>query len=286
MPPESILYGKFTTESDVWSFGVVLWEIYSYGLQPYYGYSNQEVIEMIRSRQLLPCPDLCPPRMYALMVECWAEVPHRRPSFEELHSRLKQWILPLLGPNSHFSQHLNYPGAVMMMAPPGSLSCASNNSMSSHQSSNTGPTSNNTNSTNISNAWQQHQQQYPRTPQNHPQQQQSPSHCVAYQSTPIVHCPVNCGTPAGPGLVNGGRFSPQQTLHSFQQPQQNGNGMLGTPNMAHAHAHFHGNTGRVVHAAHGPHAHHGYPQSIGGSSNSAHSHSPYRVLMESKATNI
>ena len=48
MPPESILYGKFTTESDVWAFGVVLWEIYSFGLQPYYGYSNSEVIEMIR----------------------------------------------------------------------------------------------------------------------------------------------------------------------------------------------------------------------------------------------
>ena len=40
---ESILYGKFTTESDVWAFGVVLWEIYSFGLQPYYGYSNSEV---------------------------------------------------------------------------------------------------------------------------------------------------------------------------------------------------------------------------------------------------
>ncbi|XP_013793832.2 tyrosine-protein kinase transmembrane receptor Ror-like, partial [Limulus polyphemus] len=52
MPPESVLYGKFTTESDVWSFGVVLWETFSYGLQPYYGYNNQEVIDMIRSRQL------------------------------------------------------------------------------------------------------------------------------------------------------------------------------------------------------------------------------------------
>jgi len=91
MPPESILYGKFSTESDVWSFGVVLWEIYSYGLQPYYGYSNQEVIEMIRSRQLLPCPEDCPSRMYAFMVECWHEVPTRRPPFCEIHSRLRHW---------------------------------------------------------------------------------------------------------------------------------------------------------------------------------------------------
>jgi receptor tyrosine kinase-like orphan receptor 1 len=81
MPPESILYGKFTTESDVWSFGVLLWEIYSFGLQPYYGYSNTEVIEMIRSRQLLPCPEDCPSRTYAFMVECWHEVPNRFETF-------------------------------------------------------------------------------------------------------------------------------------------------------------------------------------------------------------
>ncbi|XP_024080556.1 tyrosine-protein kinase transmembrane receptor Ror-like isoform X2 [Cimex lectularius] len=91
MPPESILYGKFTTESDVWSYGVVLWEIYSFGLQPYYGYSNQEVIEMIRSRQLLPCPEDCPSRMYSVMMECWHEVAVRRPHFPEICARLRSF---------------------------------------------------------------------------------------------------------------------------------------------------------------------------------------------------
>ncbi|XP_076354950.1 inactive tyrosine-protein kinase transmembrane receptor ROR1-like isoform X2 [Tachypleus tridentatus] len=91
MPPESILYGKFSTESDVWSFGVVMWEVFSFGLQPYYGYNNQEVIDMIRSRHLLPCPEMCPPHMYAMMVECWHEIPSRRPTFRELHARLCSW---------------------------------------------------------------------------------------------------------------------------------------------------------------------------------------------------
>ena len=91
MPSESILYGKFTTESDVWSFGVVLWEIYSYGLQPYYGYSNQEVINMVRARQLLPCPEACPSNVYALMIECWHEQAVRRPTFPEIGHRLKVW---------------------------------------------------------------------------------------------------------------------------------------------------------------------------------------------------
>ena len=146
MPPESILYGKFTTESDVWSFGVVLWEIYSYGLQPYYGYSNQEVIEMIRSRQLLPCPEDCPSRMYAFMVECWHEVPTRRPSFAEIHNRLRHW--------EGFGSGAAYPPSTTSH----SVCNASQHSGSHHSS--TGP-SNNTGSTNLSNA-QMMQQAYAR----------------------------------------------------------------------------------------------------------------------------
>lgn len=68
MSPEAIAYGKFTTDSDIWSYGVVLWEIFSYGLQPYYGFSNQEVMEMVRKRQLLPCPEDCPPRCVCVDV--------------------------------------------------------------------------------------------------------------------------------------------------------------------------------------------------------------------------
>jgi hypothetical protein len=109
------MYGKFTTESDIWSFGVVLWEIWSYGLQPYYGYSNQEVIELVRSRQLLSCPDGCPQWVYSLMVDCWHEMPARRPNFTDLHKTLKaayqqhiQQQQALLLANQQQMQYNNY----------------------------------------------------------------------------------------------------------------------------------------------------------------------------------
>ncbi|XP_010136582.1 PREDICTED: high affinity nerve growth factor receptor-like, partial [Buceros rhinoceros silvestris] len=60
MPPESILYHKFTTESDIWSFGVVLWEIFTYGKQPWYQLSNTEAIECITQGRELERPRTCP----------------------------------------------------------------------------------------------------------------------------------------------------------------------------------------------------------------------------------
>ncbi|KAM4527516.1 tyrosine-protein kinase transmembrane receptor ROR2 [Odontesthes bonariensis] len=91
MSPEAMMYGKFSNDSDIWSYGVLLWETLSYGLQPYCGYSNQDVIEMVRSHQLLLCPDDCPAWIYTLMLECWSEFPTRRPRFKDIHARLRTW---------------------------------------------------------------------------------------------------------------------------------------------------------------------------------------------------
>ncbi|XP_078488058.1 inactive tyrosine-protein kinase transmembrane receptor ROR1 [Ciona intestinalis] len=91
MAPESIHSWQFSDKSAVWSFGVLLWEMFSYGLQPYCGYSNHEVLDMISRRQLLTCPDQCPAKVYSLMHECWCGQPNQRPSFKELLSKLQGW---------------------------------------------------------------------------------------------------------------------------------------------------------------------------------------------------
>lgn len=91
MSPEAIMFGKFAPESDMWSFGILLWEIWSFGLQPYFGYSNTEVLKLARSHQILQCPSDCPSRVYALMVECWNELPQHRPQCKEVAKRLRAW---------------------------------------------------------------------------------------------------------------------------------------------------------------------------------------------------
>ncbi|XP_027205608.2 tyrosine-protein kinase transmembrane receptor Ror2-like [Dermatophagoides pteronyssinus] len=94
MPLEAILYGRFTTASDVWSFGVLLWEIFSYALQPYYGLTHEQVICYLKEGNLLTKPESCPDQIYDLMKTCWQSEPSTRPSFESLEFSLKDFCLP------------------------------------------------------------------------------------------------------------------------------------------------------------------------------------------------
>lgn len=91
MAPEALNALQFSHQTDVWSYGILLWELYTFGGQPYAGLSNQEAIEQVRDLQLLSCPDQCPARMYGLMRECWEEDPSDRAPFSEICSRLREW---------------------------------------------------------------------------------------------------------------------------------------------------------------------------------------------------
>ncbi len=88
MPLESILYNKFTVESDCWAYGVVLWEIFAFALQPYYGMTHEEVVKFIKDGNVLCCPDSCPPSVYVLMKMCWNKKPSNRPAFKTIHRTL------------------------------------------------------------------------------------------------------------------------------------------------------------------------------------------------------
>lgn len=92
MPIESILYNKFSLESDVWAFGICLWEIFSFALQPYYGLTHEEVIKYIKEGNVLGCPDNTPLSVYALMRRCWNSKPSDRPGFAEINHCIQHSI--------------------------------------------------------------------------------------------------------------------------------------------------------------------------------------------------
>ncbi|KAL6446736.1 hypothetical protein ACFW04_001285 [Cataglyphis niger] len=81
MAPESLVVGIFTSQSDVWSFGVLMWEITSLGERPYTGKTNEEVIDYVRAGGRLPMPLNCPPALYELMLRCWSPA-NDRPNFK------------------------------------------------------------------------------------------------------------------------------------------------------------------------------------------------------------
>ncbi|XP_021047639.1 tyrosine-protein kinase HCK [Mus pahari] len=86
--PEAINFGSFTIKSDVWSFGILLMEIVTYGRIPYPGMSNPEVIRALEHGYRMPRPDNCPEELYSIMIRCWKNRPEERPTFEYIQSVL------------------------------------------------------------------------------------------------------------------------------------------------------------------------------------------------------
>ncbi|EDQ92133.1 uncharacterized protein MONBRDRAFT_44336 [Monosiga brevicollis MX1] len=90
MSIEALKEGKFTTQSDVWAFGVLLWEIMSMAKTPWRKNSTQEVKQLILAGERLPPPRNCPQTLYSLMTTCWQPAPAARPTFVTLRRSLEQ----------------------------------------------------------------------------------------------------------------------------------------------------------------------------------------------------
>ncbi|OWK12135.1 MATK [Cervus elaphus hippelaphus] len=86
--PEALKHGKFSSKSDVWSFGVLLWEVFSYGRAPYPKMSLKEVSEAVEKGYRMEPPEGCPGSIHALMGSCWEAEPTRRPPFRKLAEKL------------------------------------------------------------------------------------------------------------------------------------------------------------------------------------------------------
>lgn len=91
--PEGLAYNKFSSKSDVWSFGVLLWEIATYGMTPYPGVELSEVFYTLNSGHRMSKPAGCPEPIYHLIQQCWSWEASDRPAFNELHEQLQSLIL-------------------------------------------------------------------------------------------------------------------------------------------------------------------------------------------------
>ncbi|XP_060918378.1 tyrosine-protein kinase receptor isoform X2 [Labrus mixtus] len=88
MPPEAFMEGIFTCKTDTWSFGVLLWEIFSLGYMPYPCKTNQEVLEFVTSGGRMDPPKSCPGPVYRIMTQCWQHCPEHRPNFSSILERI------------------------------------------------------------------------------------------------------------------------------------------------------------------------------------------------------
>ncbi|KAJ8779861.1 hypothetical protein J1605_012151 [Eschrichtius robustus] len=90
--PETLQFGHFSSASDVWSFGVVMWEVMAFGERPYWDMSGQDVIKAVEDGFRLPPPRHCPSPLHRLMLDCWQKDPGERPRFCQIHGLLSKMV--------------------------------------------------------------------------------------------------------------------------------------------------------------------------------------------------
>ncbi|XP_028858458.1 tyrosine-protein kinase SRK2 [Denticeps clupeoides] len=90
--PEAISDSKFSIKSDVWSFGILLYEIMTFGQMPYPTFTNYQVVQKVPTGYRMSCPASCPTVLYNIMLDCWKDKAAERPTFETLQWKLEDFF--------------------------------------------------------------------------------------------------------------------------------------------------------------------------------------------------
>ncbi|XP_058402711.1 fibroblast growth factor receptor 4 isoform X1 [Diceros bicornis minor] len=129
MAPEALFDRVYTHQSDVWSFGILLWEIFTFGGSPYPGIPVEELFSLLREGHRMDRPPNCPPELYVLMRECWHAAPSQRPTFKQLVEALDKVLLAIS--EEYLDLRLTF-GPYSPASVDASSTCSSSDSVFSH----------------------------------------------------------------------------------------------------------------------------------------------------------